>query len=222
MMGATTGSMAAALAGVPAGVQAQGVWAGRRQLFVRFAGEAETATMYTSNALARELARQLGRSRFHSVAIGGRDPLANVPFLLAAFEAASPTLPVMLDTDGLRPEAFDPLAPHLALVQVTLEFIGSEATTTHALDTISAAATAQCAHALVLCPREDTSDGQLLRTIEQAHGASAATQVVIHPPLPAGDQPMLDRRWASLLDQAMSTHLDTRIALRLPPPAGLR
>ena len=38
---------AAALAGVPAGVQAQGVWAGRRQLFVRFAGEAETATMYT-------------------------------------------------------------------------------------------------------------------------------------------------------------------------------
>ena len=38
----------AALAGVPAGIQAQGLWMGRRQLFVRFAGEAETATMYTS------------------------------------------------------------------------------------------------------------------------------------------------------------------------------
>jgi hypothetical protein len=62
---------AAALAGVPAGVQAQGVWAGRRQLFVRFAGEAETATMYTSSALLKEIERQLTRSKFHSIAIGG-------------------------------------------------------------------------------------------------------------------------------------------------------
>ena len=68
---------AAALAGVPAGVQAQGVWAGRRQLFVRFAGEAETATMYTSQALLKEIERQLTRSKFHSIAIGGRDPLGD-------------------------------------------------------------------------------------------------------------------------------------------------
>ena len=46
---------AAALAGVPTGVQAQGAWGGRRQLFVRFAAEAETATMYTAQALAKEL-----------------------------------------------------------------------------------------------------------------------------------------------------------------------
>ena len=57
---------AAALAGVPAGVQAQGVWAGRRQLFVRFAGEAETATMYTSTAMLKEIDRQLGRTKVHS------------------------------------------------------------------------------------------------------------------------------------------------------------
>lgn len=216
------GTTAAALAGVPAGVQAQGVWAGRRQLFVRFAGEAETATMYTSGALARELERQLGRSRFHSVAIGGRDPLANVGFLLAALDAAKPAIPVMLDTDGLRPEALEALTPYLALTQVTLEFVGPEATVTHAIETIRAAARANCAHALVLCPRDDTSDGQLLRTVEQAHGASPATQVVIHPPFPGGEQPMLDRRWAMLLDQAMSSHADIRVALRLPPPAGLR
>ena len=70
----------AALAGVPAGVQSQGVWVGRRQLFVRFAGEAETATMYTAQALVRELERQLSRSSFHSIAIGGRDTLGNVQF----------------------------------------------------------------------------------------------------------------------------------------------
>ena len=45
----------AALAGIPAGLQAQGFWAGRRQLFVRFAAEGETATMYTAEALANEL-----------------------------------------------------------------------------------------------------------------------------------------------------------------------
>ena len=52
--------LTAALAGVPSGIQAQGVWQGRRQLFVRFAGEAETATMYRADALAREIDRILG------------------------------------------------------------------------------------------------------------------------------------------------------------------
>lgn len=222
MTGTGVPMAAAALAGVPAGVQAQGVWAGRRQLFVRFAGEAETATMYTSQALARELERQLARSKFHSVAIGGRDPLANVSFLLGALTTVKPGIPVMLDTDGQRPEALGALTPHLSLTQVTVDFVGPEANVTHAIQTIAAAARAKCAHALVLCPRDETSDGQLLRTIEQVHLASEATQVVVHPPLPGGEQMMLDRRWASLLDQATATHADTKLALRLPPPAGLR
>ncbi len=214
--------MAAALAGVPAGVQAQGVWAGRRQLFVRFAGEAETATMYSAAALVRELERQIARSTFHSISIGGRDPLANINFLIAALEGAKPSVPVMLDTDGQRPDAFALIAPHLALAQVTVEFVGPETMVTNAIETLAAAAGATCANAMVLCPRDDTSDGQMLRIVEQAHRASPSTQIVIHPPTPTGEQPMLDRRWAALLDQAISTHADTRLALRLPPPAGLR
>jgi pyruvate-formate lyase-activating enzyme len=217
-----TDVMAAALAGVPAGVQSQGVWAGRRQLFVRFASEAETATMYTSAALARELERQLSRSLFHSICIGGRDPLANLAFLLSALTTARPPVPVMLDTDGQRPEALAMLAPHLALAQVTVDFVGPDATVSHAIETLFAAAGTRCAHALVLCPRDDTSDTVILRTIERAHEASGATEMVIHPPLPAGDQPMLDRRWATLLDQAVTMHANIRLALRIPPPAGLR
>ena len=214
--------MAAALAGVPAGVQAQGVWAGRRQLFVRFAGEAETATMYTAVALVRELERQIARSTFHSISIGGRDPLANINFLIAALQGAKPSVPVMLDTDGQRPDAFALIAPHLTLAQVTVEFVGPETMVTNAIETLAAAAGATCSNAMVLCPRDDTSDGQMLRIIEQAHRANSATQIVIHPPTPTGDLPMLDRRWAALLDQAIATHEDTRLALRLPPPAGLR
>lgn len=218
-----TGSMplAAALAGVPAGVQSLGPWAGRRQLFVRFAGEAETATMYLTPALIRELQRQTKRSAFHSIAIGGRDPLGSVPFLMAALDGAKPTIPVMLDTDGMRPEAMPDLLPHLALVQVTLELTSGEAAMDHAIESLKVAARGSVAHALAVAPREDTPDSVLLRLVEEAHAASAATQVVIHPPV-AGENPMLDRRWASLLEQAMSTHADTRLAVKIPPPTGLR
>lgn len=213
---------AAALAGVPAGVQAQGLWAGRRQLFVRFAGEAETATMYTSTALVREIDRQLGRSKFHSISIGGRDPLANVPFLLTALGASPPAVPVMLDTDGQRPGALGELASHLALVQVTVEFTGPDAALTHALETVIVARDAGRPHALVLGARDDTTDAQLLRVVEQAHAASSATSVVIHPPSQPGDSPVLDRRWSTLLEKALASHEDCRLAMRIPPPTGLR
>jgi len=212
---------AAALAGVPAGVQAQGVWAGRRQLFVRFAGEAETATMYTAAALLKEIERQLVRSKFHSIAIGGRDPLGNLEFLTAAFALAPTPLPLMLDSDGQRPEALAMLAPHLAMTQVTVEFVGPEGTRASAIETLAAASGAGCAHALVLCPRDETSDSQLLRLIEQAHAASEETEIVIHP-FVTGDPPALDRRWSSFLEQALTLHADTRLALRLPAPTGLR
>ena len=212
---------AAALAGVPAGVQAQGVWAGRRQLFVRFAGEAETATMYTSSALLKEIERQLTRSKFHSIAIGGRDPLGNLEFLTAAFGNVKLSLPLMLDSDGQRPEALALLAPNLALAQVTVDFVGPDGTRASAIETLAAAEGAGCAHALVLCPKEDTIDGQMLRLIEQAHATSAKTQVLIHPFL-TGEPPVLDRRWATLLEHAVELHADTRLALRLPAPAGLR
>ena len=213
---------AAALAGVPAGVQAQGAWTGRRQLFVRFAGEAETATMYTATALVREIERQLGRSKFHSISIGGRDPLANVPFLLAALGSARPAVPVMLDTDGQRPDALGDLVGYLALVQVAIEFTGSEAAITHSVETLRVVATAKCAHALVLCPRDDTTDAQILRIVEQVHDVSQSVQMVIHPTTTTGDAPALDRRWSTLLERAVAMHEDCRIIMRVPQPTGLR
>jgi organic radical activating enzyme len=213
--------LAAALSGVPAGVQAFGPWAGRRQLFVRFAGEAETATMYMTPALIREITRQAQRSVFHSIAIGGRDPLGSVDFLKAALDGAKPQIPVMLDTDGMRPEQLPGLLGHLALVQVTVDFAGGEAALDHAIASLAAAAVGKVPHALVLVPREDTSDSMLLRLVQEAHAASAITQVVIHPPV--GENPnALDRRWANLLEQAMTVHADSRLAMKIAPPTGLR
>jgi hypothetical protein len=213
--------LTAALAGVPSGIQSQGVWQGRRQLFVRFAGEAETATMYRADALAREIDRILARSIYHSIAISGRDALGNPEFLAAVLGQVATKSPVMVDTDGERPEAIAMLKQWLELVQVTLELSSNARPVDRALDTVRAAAAAGCDHALVLVARDDTSDAQLIRIVEQAHGASGGTMIVVHPS-PAGDRPTLDRRWATLIEQATAVHADTRLALRIPGPAALR
>jgi hypothetical protein len=217
---AQTAGPTAALAGVPTGLQAQGVWAGRRQLFVRFAAEAETATMYTAAAIAQELKRAVGRSQFHSISIGGRDPLSNADFLLAAMKAGPPPLPVLLDIDGQRPEGIAPLKDHLSLVQVTLEGVSMEPNVERAIESIAAAKDAGLEHALVLAPGDNTSDGQLLRIVEQTHSASQKTAIVIHPPL---NTPIdRDRRWVTLLERSAGLHSDVRFSLRLPPPTGTR
>ena len=217
---AQTAGPTAALAGVPTGLQAQGVWVGRRQLFVRFAAEAETATMYTAAAIAQELQRAAKRSAFHSISIGGRDPLANGDFLKAALEAGTPELPVMLDVDGQRPDGISPLRKHLALVQLTLDGNTIDSGMERAAASLKAAADANLEHAIVLSPHEQTSDAQMLRIVEQAHAASQKTVVVIHPPY---NTPIdRDRRWVTLVERSAALHPDVRLSLRLPPPTGTR
>jgi organic radical activating enzyme len=210
----------AALAGIPAGLQAQGVWAGRRQLFIRFAAEAETATMYTTDALANELRRSSARSTFHSIAIAGRDPLANVEYLCTAFEKVLTKLPVMLDTDGQRPAEIGEVKSFVRLVQVTSEGLVGEAQNDRVYESIEIAAASGLDHALVLGIDERTTDVYILRSVERAHASSEATAIVIHPT--AGTPVDRDRRWINLLERAAGLHGDVRLALRLPAPTGMR
>jgi hypothetical protein len=205
-------SMSAALAGIPAGVQAYGPWAGRRQLFVKFAGEAETATIYTAEGLRGELARLTSRSSYHSVAIVGRDALVEEEFLTIAFTDA-PALPVMLDHDGQRPDAMARLLPALALVQVTLDGSEGTAAVERAVESLRIAARAGIAHAVALVPGEAVSDAPLLRIVEHLHAASAQTQIVVHP---AADEH--DRRWLPWLERATGMHADVRILPRWGRP----
>lgn len=212
----------AALAGIPAGLQAQGVWAGRRQLFVRFAGEAETATMYTAEALANEMDRATKRSKFHSISIGGRDPLGNVEYLVAAFGAKSVSVPVMLDCDGQRPEDIGGLEKVVNHVQVAIEggALSAEGPMSKAIASIRAAASIKAKHSLVLIADERTSDSVVLRAVEHVNAASDETIVVIHPA--TGTPVDRDRRWTTLLEGSMALHGNVRLALRLPPPTGMR
>lgn len=209
----------AALAGVPAGIQAAGPWSGRRQLFVRFAAEAETATMYTADALAGELARLAARVPVHSIAIGGRDPLGNAEFLQALLEKGPLPRPALLDCDGQRPDALAPLVPHLALVQVQCDAIAQDAIAERRVESLAVAAKANVAHALVLTVA-DATDGQVLRMIERVRAGAPQATVVLHPP--PGAPVDKDRRWISLMEQAASVHEDVRFALRLPAPTGMR
>ena len=218
-MAATTGPTAA-LAGVPTGLQAQGVWTGRRQLFVRFAAEAETATMYTAQAIAQELKRAAGRSVFHSIAIGGRDPLSNLEFLQAALSAGPLPLPVMLDVDGQRPDGVKALAKQLALAQITLDGGLADAMLERAVESLGEAAAAGIEHAFVVAPSDAITDAQVLRVIERAHATSEKAIVVVHPPLSLPVD--RDRRWVMLMEKACAVHRDTRRVLRRPPPTGTR
>jgi hypothetical protein len=214
----------AALAGVPSGVQSHGIWTGRRQVFVRFATEAETAQMYTAGALVRELTRLTSRSAFHSICVAGRDVLGNHEFLTAAFRDLTSALPIMLDTDGQRPDSLASFrgVERLSVVQVNLTLAEGDAALENAMKTLAGAAGFGWRHSLVIGPKEETPDQVILRAIEQAHRASERAEVVIHP-LASPEKPTsLDRRWSTLLEQAMALHPDTRLVLRVPPPAGLR
>jgi organic radical activating enzyme len=186
---------------------------------VKFARVAETATMYTADALRGELARLAQRSVYHSIALSGGDPLAETDFLASALEGGAP-LAVMLDHDGQRPEALDRIIGSLALVQVTLTGGEDDDALARALDTLRRAAEKQVAHALVLMAEADASDGRLLTIVEQTAVASTETSVVLHPEadtLGGGS-----RRWIRWLEQAAGVHGDVRVLPRLPEPTGMR
>jgi hypothetical protein len=213
--------LAAALAGIPIGIQRHGVWAGRRQLAIRFAGPAETATMYTSEALAREVARGLARSPVHSICISGRDALGNADFLEAALQTLATRTPVMVDTDGQRPEAIAALHPYMQLVQVSLDAPVTDASLERAMETIKAAARVGCQHAVVIAGTDEASDADYLQIVEKAHAASDAVSIVLHPG-PSTERGVMDRRWSVLVEHAMGHHPDVRVALRLHGPATMR
>lgn len=216
----TTGP-AAAIAGIAPGIQSQGVWAGRRQLFVRFAAEAETAVLYTPQMLARQLGRVAAQSPLHSIVLGGRDALANDELIVATLRMWTSPVPVMIECDGQRPQLVERVAGCVALVQVTHEFEGGPAAREQIAASLAATANAGREHALVLAPREETSDAEILRCIEEAHAAAPGTKIVIHP-VPGTDKAPLDRRYASLLEQATGIHRDTRLVIRIPGPVGGR
>ncbi len=219
-MGATP-VLAAALAGIPAGIQRQGICAGRRQLFVRFAGPAETAQMYTADALARELNRALSRTVFHSVCVTGRDALGNPEFLAAAFRQLPPGCEIVVDTDGQRPESLAALQPFVKLLQLTVEPPVSAAVLERGMETIRTAARAGCAHAVTIAGTDEASDADYLQIVELTHDASAAAAIVIHPG-PGAERGALDKRWSVLMEHASSRHRDVRLVSRLTGPSTMR
>jgi hypothetical protein len=89
-----------------------------------------------------------------------------------------------------------------------------------AFESLRAAAGAGIAHALVVNVDATTTDAQLLRVVERTHATSANTTVVVHPG--AATPVDRDRRWTTLFERIASLHGDVRLALRLPPPSGMR
>lgn len=217
----TTPILAAALAGIPSGIQRQGVWSGHRQLFIRFAGAAETAQMYTADALARELTRALSRSPYHSVCACGRDALGNSDYLVTTLRQLPNGQRVMVDTDGQRPEPIAALREHIRLLQVTVDTPTAAVAMERVQETLRAADRVGLAHAVVVSGTDEASDADYLQIVEQTHAASGRSEIVLHPG-PSAERGPLDRRWGVLLEHALGKHGDVRIALRLSGPMTMR
>jgi hypothetical protein len=129
--------------------------------------------------------------------------------------------PVMVDTDGQRPEAIAGLHPYVQMVQVSLEASLTDAVLERAMETIRAAARVGSAHAVAIAGTDEASDADYLRIVEKTHAASPAARIVMHPG-PATERGMMDRRWSVLVEHAMGLHPDVRVAYRLSGPATIR
>ncbi|MDQ6829217.1 MAG: hypothetical protein M3081_10170 [Gemmatimonadota bacterium] len=224
----TTGP-SAAIAAIVAGIQGQGLWAGRRQLFVRFAAEAETATLYSPEMLARALERALAAGGLHSVSLSGKDPAGCASFIAQTWSVWSSPLPAMLDGDGQHPDAVAVLARILALVQVTVTLNEPPAFLERAVETLRECARLKLDHALVIAirdtgpdPRKDLpSDDVFARFVEEMHRASPGTKLVVHPAQGA-DRGPFDRRYATMVERAAAIHGDVMLSMRIPIPTGVR
>ena len=143
------------------------------------------------------------------------------PFIAAVFGNWTAPLPVILESDGQRPEALEDVVRVVSMVHMLWEFPDAPSGAERTVASLAAVAAAGTGHALTLAPRDGTSDGQILRLVEQAHAAAPGTKIVIHP-APSGEKSPLDRRYATLLEQASTIHRDVVLALRIPGPVGTR
>lgn len=198
----------AALTGVSAAVQPAGPWLGRWQIAARFADEAETAMMFTPDALARDVRHLASTSSYHSILLAGRDVLASEPFVMETLERTGTMLPVMLESDGQRPATVRAVAGRLALLQVALRASAPDPEVDRAMESLAGAASAACPHALVVHVGSDASDAQCLRLVERTATASAGTMLVVHPDDPPSAN---DPRWTALLERATALHADVRL-----------
>jgi hypothetical protein len=212
----------AAIAWIRAEIQRAGLFTGYRQLLVRFAGEAETATLYNGSMLYRNVERTIKQSPAHSVAIGGHDPLSCAALLAEAFEQGEPLgVPVVVDCDGQRPDSVGQLARSVTTIQVQLDGTEPAAVADRAIETLCAAAAESLGAALSVSMLDRTTDSQVLRLLEQVSASAPGTNIVIHSPnLPHSPAP--DARFAALLEAAATISRDVRFLARLPAAHGQR
>jgi organic radical activating enzyme len=126
--------------------QGEGVHAGRRQLFVRFAGcplrcrwcdtpgsllpvtecrvlgidgERHLPNPLSAEALDAEVeALRTSAPPLHALAVTGGEPLAQVEFLATWLERRRDDLPVLLETAGILPARLERVLPHVAIVSL--------------------------------------------------------------------------------------------------------
>jgi hypothetical protein len=177
--------------------------------------------MYTAEALTREVQRALERTQVHSICIAGRDALANDVFLVSSLKQLSSKIPVMLDTDGQRPNVIEKLQPFVQFIQFTVDTSIEEPALERIAESLRVCDKLGVASAVAIAGRDNASDSDYLRIVESVAAASGRVSIVLHPS-PAEERKPLDRRWSMLIEQATKRQPDVRVALRLNGPVTPR
>src|SRR5215470_1951041 len=102
--------------------QGEGVHAGRRHLFVRFAG-CPLRCRWCDTPDSLLLVAEVGALRassppLHAMAVTGGEPLAQVEFLVAWLQGRGDDLPVLLETAGILPARLERVLPYVAIVSL--------------------------------------------------------------------------------------------------------
>ena len=129
-------------------------------------------------------------------------------------------LAVMLDHDGQRPEALDAMHRVAGAGAGDADGCGGRRGSWRARwTTLRRAAEKHVAHALVLMPEADASDGPTSEDRRAGTGGERGHVDVVHPTTDSVERRSPLARW---LERATAVHGDVRLLPRLPEPTGMR
>jgi 7-carboxy-7-deazaguanine synthase len=119
--------MKALISEVFSSIQGEGLWVGRPQVFVRFAGckigcrYCDTPTDVTLDLAADELSALVQSHIIPSLAITGGEPLEQVDFLLGWLPAIHTQYDILLETNGVEFEAIRKVLPFVDIVSMDIK-----------------------------------------------------------------------------------------------------
>ena len=232
--------------------QGEGLFAGRRHLFLRLAGcnlrcgycdtpesleRTPTCTVYGAdgsevsepNPLAPAEVRDLlepflGAPGLHALAVTGGEPLVQSTFLAELLSLARPPLPVLLETNGTYPDRLDAVLPFIDIVSMDVKLPSNSGERPFWDEHAAFLARAAGKTIYVKLPvDEKTSEEEVARAAEIVAASSAKPTLFLQPILSADNRLCASaERLERFYDVASARLADVRVLPQAHKTLGIR